>query len=127
MIVNLSAKISNYMSLEISYQGVSLAEEDILKKVIGQLNKDLILSGIEYKFDVNSEKDAFIDAMLIFLETTLSENENRLFSFLYQVDVDQKYIYSKDLMPQENLLRLILNRELQKVVLKRLYSSGTSS
>ena len=115
------------MSLEISYQGVSLVEEDILKKVIEQLNKDLILSGIEYKFDINSEKDAFIDTMLIFLETTISENEDVLFNFLYRVDVDQKYIYSKDLLPQENLLRLILNRELQKVVLKRLYSSGTSS
>ena len=94
---------------------------------IEQLNKDLMLSGLEYEFDINSEKDTFIDAMLIFLETTMNENEYVLFNFLYRVDVDQKYIYSKDLLPQENLLRLILNRELQKVVLKRLYSSGTSS
>ena len=115
------------MSLEISYQGVSLVEEDILKKVIEQLNKDLMLSGLEYEFDINSEKDTFIDAMLIFLETTLSENEDVLFNFLYRVDVDQKSICSKDGLPQENLLRLILNRELQKVVLKRQYSSGTSS
>lgn len=44
------------MSLEISYQGVSLVEEDILKKVIEQLNKDLMLSGLEYEFAINSEK-----------------------------------------------------------------------
>lgn len=115
------------MNLEISYQGVLLVEEDILKKVIEQLNKDLILSGIEYKFDVNAEKSVFIDAMLIFLETTLNENEDVLFNFLYRVDIDEKCIYSKGLLPQENLLRLILNRELQKVVLKRQYSSGTRS
>ena len=44
------------MSLEVSYQGVSLAEEGILKEVIVQLNKDLTLSGIEYEFDINSKK-----------------------------------------------------------------------
>ena len=49
------------MSLEISYQGVFLVEDDILKKVIEQINKDLILSGIEFKFDINSEKSVFID------------------------------------------------------------------
>ncbi len=114
------------MSLDISYQGVSLVEEDILKKVIEQLNKDLMLSGLEYEFAINSEKNAFIRALLHWIETTLSENEDVLFNFLYRVDVDQKCIYSKDALPQENLLRLILNRELQKVVLKRQYSSGTS-
>ena len=115
------------MSVEFSYQGVSLLEEDVLKKVIEQLNKDLMLSGIEYKFDTNSEKTKFIDTFLFWIETILSENENLLFNFLYRVDVDQKSIYSKDGLPQENLLRLILNRELQKVVLKRQYSSGTNS
>jgi len=115
------------MSVEFSYQGVLLLEEDVLKKVIEQLNKDLMLSGIEYKFDTNSEKTKFIDTFLFWIETILSENENLLFNFLYRVDVDQKSIYSKDGLPQENLLRLILDRELQKVVLKRQYSSGTNS
>ena len=113
--------------MDITYQGFSLEESDLLKKVIEQLNKDLMLSGIEYKFDTNSEKTKFIDTFLFWIETILSENENVLFNFLYRVDVDQKSIYSKDALPQENLLRLILNRELQKVVLKRQYSSGTSS
>ncbi len=115
------------MNLEVSYQGVSLAEEGILKEVIVQLNKDLTLSGIEYECDINSEKNKFIITLLNWIEATLSENENVLFNFLYRVDVDQKRIYSKDGLPQENLLQLILNRELQKVVLKRQYSSGSNS
>ena len=48
------------MSLEVSYQGVSLSGEGILVEVITQLNKDLTLSGIEYEFDINSEKNKFI-------------------------------------------------------------------
>lgn len=113
--------------MDITYQGFSLEESDLLKKVIEQLNKDLMLSGIDYKFDTNSEKTKFIDTFLFWIETILSENENILFNFLYRVDVDQKSIYPKDGLPQENLLRLILNRELQKVVLKRQHSSGTNS
>jgi hypothetical protein len=115
------------MSLEVSYQGVSLAEEGILKEVIVQLNKDLTLGGIEYEFDINSEKNKFIITLLNWIEATLSENENILFNFLYRVDVNQQLIYSNDGLPQENLLQLILNRELQKVVLKRQYSSGSNS
>ena len=115
------------MSLEVSYQGVLLAEEGILKEVIVQLNKDLTLSGIEYEFDINSEKNKFIVTLLNWIEATLSENENILFNFLYRVDVNQQLIYSNDGLPQENLLQLILNRELQKVVLKRQYSSGSNS
>jgi hypothetical protein len=115
------------MSLNISYQGVSLSGEGILVEVITQLNKDLTLSGIEYEFDIDSEKDKFIIMLLNWIETTLSENEHILFNFLYRVDVDQQLIYSNDGLPQENLLKLILNRELQKVVLKRQYSSGSDS
>ena len=115
------------MSLNISYQGISLSGEGILVEVITQLNKDLTLSGIEYEFDIDSEKDKFIINLLNWIEATLSKNEDVLFNFLYRVDVDQKRIYSNDGLPQENLLQLILNRELQKVVLKRQYSSGSNS
>ena len=59
------------MSLEVSYQGVSLVEEGILKEVIVQLNKDLSLSGIEYEFDINSEKNKFmIEKFNIIIEHT---------------------------------------------------------
>ena len=115
------------MSLNISYQGVSLSGEGILVEVIAQLNKDLTLSGIEYEFDINSEKNNFIVTLLNWIEAMLSENEHILFNFLYRVDVDQKLIYSRDGLPQENLLKLILSRELQKVVLKRQFSSGSNS
>ena len=115
------------MSLNISYQGVSLSEDGILIEVIAQLNKDLTLSGIEYEFDINSEKNKFIVTLLNWIEATLSENENIIFNFLYRVDVDQQLIYSNDGLPQENLLKLILSRELQKVVLKRQFSSGSNS
>ena len=115
------------MSLNISYQGVSLSGEGILVEVITQLNKDLTLSGIEYEFDIDSEKDKLIINLLNWIEATLVENEHILFNFLYRVDVDQQLIYSNDGLPQENLLQLILHRELQKVVLKRQYSSGSGS
>lgn len=115
------------MSLNISYQGVSFSGEGILVEVITQLNKDLTLSGIEYEFDIDSEKDKLIINLLNWIEATLVENEHILFNFLYRVDVDQQLIYSNDGLPQENLLQLILNRELQKVVLKRQYSSGSGS
>ncbi len=115
------------MILNSIYQGVSLSEEGILIEVIAQLNKDLRLSGIEYEFDINLEKNKFIVTLLNWIETTLIENENILFNFLYRVDVNQQLIYSQDGLPQENLLKLILNRELQKVVLKKQYSSGSNS
>ena len=115
------------MSLNVSYQGVSLSGEGILAEVITQLNKDLTLSGIEYEFDIDSEKNKFIVTLLNWTEAMLIENEHILFNFLYRVDVDQQLIYSNDGLPQENLLKLILSRELQKVVLKRQFSSGSNS
>jgi len=115
------------MSLIVSYQGVSLSEVDVLRDVIKQLNKDLIMSGIDSEFDISSDKNKFIAALLEWIETTLNENENILFNFLYRVDVNQKLIYTNDGLPQDNLLKLILNRELQKVVLKKQFSSGANN
>lgn len=115
------------MGLEVRYQGISLMELDILKEVILQLNKDLTLSGIEYEFSLGLQKDDFVEELRGWIEKTLIENESILFNFLYRVDVKQELIYTNDGLPHENLLRLILNRELQKVVLKRQFSSGSNS
>lgn len=42
------------------YNGVSLTNQSVLIDVIFQLNKDLVLSGFNFRFDVNSNFDFFL-------------------------------------------------------------------
>jgi len=94
----------------------------IYQSLIKQLNKDLILGGIDLKIkETELPKDLVLK--LTNLVKNLIQNHYQTFSqFLYTLDVSEKKIQAltetnlEKLIPQ--IVKLILERLLQKVILK---------
>lgn len=103
------------------YRGVALNNE-WLKKVITQLNKDLSLAGFYKIFDVKSTFEEFQLNCIDYFEYLLAHDDQQLYNLLYRIDVDQKKIYGGHGKPQLLIAQLVIEREFQKVVLKTQFS-----
>lgn len=106
-----------------SYRGVDF-NDNILSKVVKQLNKDLQLSGFDQVFETNLTINVFINELTHFLEELLLSNSQELYPLLYRIDVNQEAIQHFDNSLQQNLAQLIVEREFQKVVLKSEFSTS---
>ena len=99
---------------------------DLYKKLILQLNKDLLLANIDLEFD----EDTLPTSLKLVLQETVYHLIQNKFSdylnLLYQVDVSELKIRSLDgediLQLSEDVTFLILQREWQKVWYKAKYS-----
>ena len=76
------------------YNGVSLTNQSVLIDVISQLNKDLVLSGFNFVFDVNSNFDFFYSELTKWLELVIVKEKNLFFSLLYRIDVQEGKVLS---------------------------------
>ena len=103
------------------YQGIAFSTE-LLPKIIGQLNKDLQMTGFDNLFATDLTIDELIHECVLFFEELLNENDARLYNLLYRIDVNQDKIYGSDGKPQFLLAKLVLQREFEKVVLRKLFS-----
>lgn len=108
----------------IEYRGINIVEPDILMDVIKQINKDISMSGMTDSFNHNSSLEKFAEEFTNWVIDKLENDDSQLLNFLYRVDVKQSLIRSDDGLPQENFVRRVLERELQKVVLRRQFSSS---
>ena len=106
-----------------SYRGVSLQNEWV-KKVITQFNKDLYLTGFDKEFNETSDFSTFQSNCIAFFEALLDSNNEQLLNLLYRIDVDQKKIYLGHGKPQILISQLVIEREFQKVVLKSQFSQN---
>ncbi len=100
---------------------------EIYKSLIKQLNRDLILGGIDLKINESRLPNELI-LELTGLIKNLIQNEYQTFNqFLYTLDVSEKKIHNltetnlEKLTPQ--IVKLILERLLQKVILKRQFKN----
>ncbi len=99
---------------------------NLYKKLIVQLNKDLLLANIDLEFD---EETIPTSLKLVLQETVYHLIQNKFSEYLnllYQVDVSELKIRSLDgedvLKLSEDVTFLILQREWQKVWYKARYS-----
>jgi len=101
-----------------------LESKDILRLLILQIRKDFETAGVPIKL-LLSKKYRFDELIEALVDCLSSKSSSQLSNLLYRVDVSEKQL--QEAMPTPGLdLRLfsevIIKRELQKVVLRRIYS-----
>lgn len=102
----------------ICYKGFLITERHLFKKVINQLNKDLLYSGFSYRFSEKSTYDQFILEFLNWTENSILEKEVLFINFLYRADVKPQRFNKNKLVDKHKIAKIILEREFQKVIIR---------
>ena len=104
-----------------NYRGVSLDKEGMLRAVISQLNKDILLSGFTFSFNLNLSLELFYKELFDWLNLIFLEEKTQFITLLYRVDIQEKRVFNDSIISIDNIVILILEREFQKVVLKEYF------
>ena len=107
--------------------------QDLLEKVVAQIQKDFDWFNLEVKFTNNLELSAYqelYEQILPLIEEMLNDDYIKLMSILYRIDIDEDFLNRKlkeipNADTDEVIADLIIKRELQKVIIKHIYSSGS--
>ncbi len=102
----------------IAYKGFLITDDQVLKRVINQLNKDLALSGLSYRFSDNINFNSFYKELMDWIEISIIKNEALFIGFLYRVDIKDQELNKNKQFDIENLAKSVLKRELQKIILR---------
>ncbi|MEX1188946.1 MAG: hypothetical protein WED33_06790 [Bacteroidia bacterium] len=100
--------------------------KSILRELILQLNKDFLSAGIKLKL-LLSRKYEFQELIVIIAEALEKYPTQTVFNLLYRVDISENQLRNAMPTPGVDLTlfsEVIIKRELQKVVLRKLYSSS---
>lgn len=102
--------------------------KSILRDLVLQLNKDFLSAGIKLKL-LLSKKYSFQEITSSIAETLEQYPTQSVFNLLYRVDVSESQLTQAMPTPGIDFMlfsEVIVKRELQKVVLRRLYSQTNS-
>lgn len=105
-----------------------LSRKEVLRALILQLKKDFASAGMPIKL-LLGKAYTFDDLREALLARFHNETATALFNLLYRIDVSEKQL--REGMPTPGidlglLAEVIIKRELQKVVLRMMYSSQTA-
>ena len=96
--------------------------EVFYRKLITQLEKDFVMSGINYDFS-DLLPDQLINALYDVVEELLSKQYPTLLNLLYRMDIPESAInFSDEITAEQHLVNLILRREYLKIKLRMQYS-----
>jgi hypothetical protein len=101
-------------------------QKDLLRDLILQLKKDFNSAGVPVKL-LLTRKYTFDELCETLQLSFRDKTAQQLFNVLYRIDVSEKQLYEGMPTPgiDERLFaEIIIKRELQKVVLRKLYSSN---
>lgn len=106
--------------------------QDLLEKVVEQIQKDFNWFSLEVKFSNKPEISAYQELyqeILPLIDEMLNDDYIKLMSILYRIDIDEDFLNRKlketpNADTDEVITDLIIKRELQKVIIKHMYSSG---
>ncbi|MDB4533651.1 hypothetical protein N9242_02185 [Vicingaceae bacterium] len=103
---------------------------DLLDKVVEQLKKDFNWFSFEitFKGDQESPYQELYNQILPLIDELLNDDYPKLMAILYRIDLDEEFLNRKlkensHADTDEVITDLILKRELQKVIIRDLYSS----
>jgi hypothetical protein len=104
-------------------------QKDLLRDLIRQIRKDFESAGVPIKL-LLSQKYSYDDLCTTMQNAFRDRSSQQLFNLLYRVDVSEKQLLEG--MPTPGIddrlfAEIIVKRELQKVVLRKLYSRNSSS
>lgn len=99
-----------------------IQNEDLLKKIIQQINRDINLVGIDYSMDENSSPINLINNLQNFLKEIMQNRFKDYINIMYRIDISENKLIEihdsdVDILSQKVTL-LVLQKELQKVVFK---------
>lgn len=103
---------------------------DLLKQVVGQINKDFRLQGFEVTFSGSGETayQELSEQLKPVIEYMLENQTEKFWNLIYGIDLSENKVRQILFGKEENidaiqeLTNLILKRELQKVVIRLHYS-----
>ncbi len=105
--------------------------QDLLEKVVEQIQKDFNWFSLEIKFSNKPELSAYQELyqeILPLIDEMLNDDYIKLMGMLYRIDIDEDFLNRKlketpNADTDEVITDLIIKRELQKVIIKQMYSS----
>lgn len=102
-----------------------IQQKDVLKKLIQQIKKDFSSAGLPIKL-LLTHKYSYEELCATIRDAFLAQSAADMFNLLYRVDVSEQQL--REGMPSPGLdvdliAELVVKRELQKVVLRSMYSS----
>lgn len=105
--------------------------QDLLQKVVTQIQKDFDWFNLKVHFTNNDEKSAYqelYEKILPLIDEMLNEDYPKLLAILYRIDIDEDFLNRKlkeiaNADTDEVITDLIIKRELQKIIIKEIYSS----
>lgn len=108
--------------------GEYFTDKQILRSLVMQLNKDLASAAIPLKF-LLTVKYGFVEMREKLSRELEKLSMQQVFNFLYRVDISEQQLMRGMPTPGLDLdlfSELIIKRELQKVVLRKLYSDSSA-
>jgi hypothetical protein len=101
-----------------------ISSKDLLRLLILQLRKDFEVAGIPIKLSL-SKKYNFLELVIAVSDHLSGKTSHQLSNLLYRVDVSEKQL--QEAMPTPGIdvqlfSEVLIKRELQKVVLRKIYS-----
>ena len=121
----MSLSIPNLNELQPYYN-----RKDLIEKVVNQIQKDFEWFSLDIIFSNNpniSPYQELFQQILPLVDEMLNEDYPKLLSILYRIDIDEEFINRKlkeisNADTDEVITDLIIKRELQKVIIKEIYS-----
>ena len=118
----------NFPSL--SELSVYYSRAALLEKVVEQLKKDFNWFNFEITFQGTEESpyQELYNQILPLIEDLLNDDYPKLMAMLYRIDLDEDFLNRKlkenaQADTDEIITDLIIKRELQKVIIREMYSS----
>ena len=112
----------NKLELEKSIKSNMFLEETIL-----QLEKDFLMIGVHFDFEkpISTFKEVFTFTFHL-IEALSQQDSRKILNLLYRIDLSEEIVKSEmqntSLSFTEMLSKMIVKRELKKVILKNYYS-----
>lgn len=105
---------------------------DILNETVQQIEKDFGMSGMEIKFSgtVDNAYEELFSQIHPHIEKLLKASSEKFYNLMYRIDISETKIKkevakAKDKSFSAVITDLILNRELQKVIIRKNFSGNT--
>lgn len=104
---------------------------DLLEKVVEQIKKDFNWFNFEitFKGEKESPYQELYQQILPLIDELLNDDSPKLMAMLYRIDLDEEFLNRKlkessHADTDEVITDLIIKRELQKVIIRDIYSSS---
>jgi len=98
-------------------------ENNVLISIINQLNKDFAQSNVALDLSISATPSEITELLVNKVTYLLTSNETDIRSLLYRIDVSERKIKALHQFAAVDIAQLIIDRIIEKVKMRALYSS----